>query len=106
MYFPSLPFIIVLVMLPGLATAAPSAAPGGRYCGKLLSAGEIVGAETTFEINQGGEITGHYEFRDGGVATDGWLEEANRETGRTRLLIWHDRYGQGLLTVTFDRDFE
>jgi len=85
---------------------AASSMPAGRYCGKLFSSGEIVAAESTFEFGQGGRITGYYEFRDGDVVTDGWLEEASAETGRTHLLTWHDRYGQGRLTVTFDRDFE
>lgn len=105
MRFRSLPFITVLVILPGLANAS-SATPEGRYCGKLFSAGEIVAAETTFEFGQGGSISGHYEFRDGNVVTDGWLEEADRTAERTHLLVWHDRYGQGQLTVTFNRDFE
>jgi hypothetical protein len=105
MHIRSLPFAGMLIMLPGLAAPSPGA-PQGRYCGKLFSAGEIVAAETTFEFDQGGRIAGRYQFRDGDVVTDGRLEEASKETPSTRLLIWHDRYGKGQLTVTFGREFE
>lgn len=106
MFLRSLPFIIMLIALPSLAAAEPPAGPQGRYCGRLFSNGEIVAAETTFDLRNDGSVTGRYEFHDGNAVTDGWLDEAGRETARKRLLIWHDKYGQGQLLVTFAGDFE
>jgi hypothetical protein len=98
-------YAILLAALSTVAIAGAKARPTGRYCGKLVSAGLLVDAETTFSTDEHGRVSGSYHFQDGDAVTDGRLQETGRDSGRTKSLHWMDKYGHGRLVITFDPNF-
>ncbi len=88
-----------------VASAGAESRPTGRYCGKLVSSGLLVDAETTFSTDEDGRVFGSYQFRDGDAVTDGRLQEIGRDSGRTKSLRWTDKYGNGRLVIIFDPSF-
>ncbi|MGY5775409.1 hypothetical protein [Rhizobium sp. LEGMi135b] len=100
-------FTVSLLALPALAHATPKAVsgPAGRYCGKLLSRGELVDVETSMRVDRQGHISGTYRFDDDGTTTTGVLTEVETSGGTERTLRWFDRYGMGSLTIRFTSDY-
>lgn len=88
------------------ATVALAEGPNGRYCGKLLSAGQTVNVETVLSPGPTGRLEGTYEFDDAGATTSGTLSERPGGSGLTRTFEWLDKYGTGLLVVTFEASLE
>ncbi|CEJ13651.1 hypothetical protein BN1110_03975 [bacterium YEK0313] len=91
-----------------LALAGPAAAQTieGRFCGRLASGAEIVHAVTELRTTADGRLSGSYTFDDGGTASSGTLSELEAGEGRTRRLVWRDRYGSGTLVITFDQSLQ
>lgn len=81
------------------------AGPAGRYCGKLLSSGELLEAETSMQVDGQGHISGTYRFDDDGTTTIGTLSEVGTASGTTRTLRWFDKYGTGSLIIHFTADY-
>ena len=105
MRFHAIAVAALLLAAPCLATADDYPTPNGRYCGKLMSLGELVGAETVLKIDPNGRISGTYEFRDGNATTNGTLREVEKSASLTKTLRWTDKYGDGRLVITFDPAF-
>jgi hypothetical protein len=94
----------LLLAFPTALTAADG--PNGRYCGALQFRTEMVETETTFFPAAGKPISGTYLFRDITVMEPGTLRESAVGTGLDRTFIWHDKYGEGRLALTFSPDYE
>ncbi|MGV1788998.1 hypothetical protein [Rhizobium sp. A37_96] len=97
-----------LLPLPasGHSTVELGAGPAGRYCGKLLSSGELLEAETSMQVDGQGHISGTYRFDDDGTTTIGTLSEVGTASGTTRTLRWFDKYGMGSLIIRFTSDYQ
>jgi len=90
------------IALAQTANAQDASALAGTYCGKLLSAGQIVTAVTELSVGADGRLTGRYEFDDAPADTTGTLIEEKQATGAKRTLIWKDVYGTGRLVISFN----
>lgn len=93
-------FVSALLAL-STVTAMP-AEISGRYCGTAFSGGELVEVETILETGADGLLSGSYAFADNGGTTDGTLREYAKQSDDTRTLVWVDKYGTGLLTISLD----
>lgn len=98
--------IMGLAMVVVLAGTAAAQTIEGRFCGRLASGAEIVNAVTELRTTADGRLSGSYTFDDGGTASSGTLSELEAGEGRTRRLVWRDRYGSGTLVITFDQSLE
>jgi hypothetical protein len=87
------------------AASSMAASPAGRFCGELISSGNYRDVETILNITKDGQIFGKYEFQESNGAVQGTLTEKGTGTGTSRTLIWHDKYGTGLLDLHFSNDF-
>jgi hypothetical protein len=96
---------LLLAAMPACATAGTIAVPSDHYCGKLLSAGNMVDADTSLTVDPDGRISGTDGFRDGDTVTRGTLKEVMAGKSQMKMLRWADKYGDGWLVITFDSAF-
>lgn len=85
----------------GAQSTLSSSNIGGLYCGTALSGGRLVEVRTML-IERNGLLAGTYDFADRGETSSGELQESMAQSGRTRTLVWRDKYGAGLVTFDFD----
>lgn len=95
--------LLGLAVCLAFAGAAAAQTIEGRFCGRLASGAEVVHAVTELSTAADGRLSGSYTFDDAGTASSGTLSEPEAGEGRTRRLIWRDRYGSGTLVITFDQ---
>ena len=105
----TLALIASAAITTGAATTAQAGSPAGKYCGELQSSGVMSEVETSFQLNGASSaITGYYVFAEQGRPVEGMLAEGEDDgdsNDLTRSFIWRDKYGYGMLTVTFTPDF-
>ena len=113
---PSLAFLFPLplaslLLAPLLLTAAPArAAPPvcapdivGPWSGKVWDEGKIKDLDTHFSIRDGA-LSGTYHVHDETGGYDGTLTDFSPSGPCDGLFHWHDRHGDGVVSVHFRPD--
>jgi hypothetical protein len=90
---------LACMLLPSAAFAETR-----TYCGKLMSGGHIVPAETIIIHDAKGGLTGTYTFVDQGQVINGTLAQAQAKGHERWRFVWTDEYGSGQLDVKFNAD--
>lgn len=107
---------IVALLLVVVAASSAQAAPGeplewfhwatGTYRSDIRSSGELLKGDTTFEINQLGDLAGRYTFEERDTLVEGILFPCTARSTPPRVsCVWSDKYGTGTLDVQFEDDF-
>ena len=107
---PSLVFLFFLGFLPATpawSTPPPACAPEivGPWSGKVWDQGRLKDLDTTFSVKSG-ELTGIYRVHDDEGGYEGTLTDFTPSGPCAGLFHWHDRHGDGVVSVVFrpDRD--
>lgn len=100
-------FALVALAFCGLGTASSmTASPAGRFCGEMISSGDYQDVETLLNVDRDGRISGTYELDEPNGRVDGTLAEKDPGAGTSRMLVWTDKYGTGLLELHFSDDYK
>ena len=79
----------------------------GSYQSDIHSAGELLKGNTTFEINQQGDLAGNYTFEEKDTLVEGILFPCTAKSAPPRVsCVWTDKYGTGRLDIQFEEGFK
>jgi hypothetical protein len=78
----------------------------GAYEGEILNEGYDSPAVTKFEVDQSGAVRGEYAFTENAKWVFGKLFDCKATSDKQLQFRWQDKYGIGLLSAMFSKDFQ
>lgn len=98
---------LAATILFGIGSNSFAASPAGRFCGEVISYGDYQDIQTNLSVDKDGHISGTYKLDGPNGRSDGALVEKDpKGSGLERMLVWTDKDGTGLMSLSFTSDYQ